>query len=105
MVTRKQFGTTFTRRAFAQGLTAGATIPAIYAHGAQSEWGGPVVDCHHHMGRTPEANIAHLDGSGMSNAMVLARENSGDQMKALEAQYPGRFLGWFASADITKPEA
>ena len=41
----------------------------------------------------------------MSNAMVLARENSADQIAALRTQYPGRFLGWFASADITKPEA
>jgi predicted TIM-barrel fold metal-dependent hydrolase len=41
----------------------------------------------------------------MSNAMILARENSVEQIQALKAQYPGRVLGWFASADITKPEA
>jgi len=69
-------------------------------------WAGDsIVDCHHHLRRTPEANIAHLDGAGLSNALALARENSVEQMQALEARYPGRFLGWFASADITKPEA
>ena len=41
----------------------------------------------------------------MSNAMALARANSADQMRALEAKYPGRFLGWFASTDITRPDA
>ena len=57
------------------------------------------------MRRTPEANVTHLDGCGVSNAMVLARDNSADAMKAMQAQYPGRFLGWFASTDITKPDA
>ena len=37
--------------------------------------------------------------------MALARANSAEQMQALGEKYPGRFLGWFASADITKPEA
>ena len=41
----------------------------------------------------------------MSNAVVLARSNSADQIGALKSKYPGRFLGWFASADLTKPEA
>jgi predicted TIM-barrel fold metal-dependent hydrolase len=37
--------------------------------------------------------------------MVLARDNSAELMRTLKAQYPGRILGWFASTDITKPEA
>jgi predicted TIM-barrel fold metal-dependent hydrolase len=37
--------------------------------------------------------------------MVLARDNSAEQIAAWKAQSPGRFLGWFASTDITKPEA
>jgi predicted TIM-barrel fold metal-dependent hydrolase len=68
-------------------------------------WGGSVVDCHHHLRRTPEDNIVHLDGCGVSNAMALARENSAEQMQALETKYPGRFLGWFASANIVNPDA
>jgi predicted TIM-barrel fold metal-dependent hydrolase len=68
-------------------------------------WGGPVVDCHHHLRRDPEANIVHLDGCGVSNAMILARYNSDADIAAIRAKYPGRVLGWFASADITKPEA
>jgi len=97
---------TINRRQF--GMLAGAMLPALNIVAqtpSASEWGGPVVDCHHHLRRDPESNVAHLDGAGMSNAMVLARENSADAMKELEAKYPGRFLGWFASADITKPTA
>jgi predicted TIM-barrel fold metal-dependent hydrolase len=95
-----------TRRTFTQTLAALTPLGALNAQNSgTSEWGGPIVDCHHHIRRTPEANIAHLDGSGMSNAMMLARNNSAEQIAALKTQYPGRVLGWFASTDITKPEA
>jgi predicted TIM-barrel fold metal-dependent hydrolase len=94
------------RRAFIENMTAVASaLPLLGQEAPRSEWGGPVVDCHHHFRRTPEANIAHLDGSGMSNAMALARDNSAEQIAAIKTQYPGRILGWFASTDITKPEA
>ena len=67
--------------------------------------GASIVDCHHHLRPSPEANIAHLDGSGISNAVALARANSAEAMQALQSKYPGRFLAWFASTDITKPDA
>ena len=94
------------RRAFIRNVAAVASaLPLVGQEAPHSEWGGPVVDCHHHLRRTPDSNIAHLDGSGMSNAMALARDNSAEQIAAIQAQYPGRILGWFASTDITKPEA
>ena len=95
-----------TRRQFAQAI--GAALPAVTLRAqapAPDLWGGPVVDCHHHLRRTSEANIVHLDGCGVSNAVILARENSAEAIQAIQSAYPGRCLGWFASADITKPEA
>ena len=96
-----------TRRQFSQA--AASLLPFAIAARAQTPspglWGGPVVDCHHHLRRTPEDNIIHLDGCGVTHAMVLARENSAEQMSVLETRAPGRFLGWFASADITRPDA
>ena len=95
------------RRQF--GLAIGAALPSLRQLGAAQTpsdmWGGPVVDCHHHLRRTPEANIVHLDGCGVSNALALARANSTADIAAMKAQYPGRVLAWFASADITKPDA
>lgn len=82
-----------------------AVAGAFAARAQSNPWGGPVVDCHHHLRRTTDDNIVHLDGCGISNAMVLARENSVEQIHALEQKYPRRVLGWFASTDITKPEA
>ena len=93
-----------TRRQFGRGL-AGALPFGTACAQDKPDWGGPVVDCHHHLRRTPETNIVHLDGCGVSNAMALTRPNAAEDVKALETQYPGRILGWFAGADITKPDA
>jgi predicted TIM-barrel fold metal-dependent hydrolase len=94
------------RRTFIQNIAAVASaLPLAAQEAPHGEWGGPIVDCHHHLRRTPEANIVHLDGSGISNAMTLARDNSAEQIAAIKAQYPGRILGWFAGTDITKPDA
>ena len=95
---------TITRRHFGRGLAAALPFATACAQD-KPDWGGPVVDCHHHLRRTPEANIVHLDGCGVSNAMALTRPNAADDIKALQTQYPGRILGWFAGADITKPDA
>ena len=93
------------RRQFTQALAAWPALRSVTAAQDAPIWGNPIVDCHHHLRRTPEANIAHLDGCGVSNFMALARANSAEMMQTVRQQYPGRALGWFASADITKPEA
>lgn len=91
-----------TRRQFTSALAAVFPLSTL---AAEDLWGGSIVDCHHHLRRTGDANVVHLDGCGVSNAVVLARESTADQVQALQEKYPGRFLGWFASADITKPGA
>lgn len=92
------------RREFGKAMLA--ALPAAALHGQDKpDWGGPVVDCHHHLRRTAEANITHLDGCGVSNAMALARANSAEAISEIQTKYPRRVLGWFASADITKPDA
>ena len=93
-----------TRRQFVR-LAAAAPLARVAAQSPMENlWGGPVVDCHHHM-RRAEQNIVHLDGCGVSNAMMLARGNSADAIKALDEQFPGRVLGWFASSNIQAPDA
>src|ERR1017187_3406233 len=102
------FATMVTRRPISQAIAGMLAASGVdYAQTAAPDpWrGASIVDCHHHLRPSPEANIAHLDGAAISNALALARANSAEQMQALETKYPGRFLGWFASADITKPDA
>src|ERR1019366_2292816 len=99
MVTRRQFSQAIAGMLAASRVSCAQTAaPDLWA-------GASIVDCHHHLRPSPEANIAHLDGAAISNALALARASSAGQMQALETQYPGRFLGWFASADITRPDA
>jgi predicted TIM-barrel fold metal-dependent hydrolase len=96
------------RRQFSQavaGMLAASRVQYAQTPTPVTWAGASIVDCHHHLRPSPEANIAHLDGAGISNAQALARANSAEQMQTLEAKYPGRFLAWFASTDITKPEA
>ena len=95
-----------TRRQFTQTVAGALSTLALGSAQTADPWAGDkIVDCHHHLRRTPEQNIVHLDGAGISNAMALARDNSAEQMQALATANPGRFLGWFAATDITKPDA
>src|SRR5438105_1011497 len=39
-------------------------------------WGAPVIDMHFHMRATPELNIAHQQGAGITAANLLARRDT-----------------------------
>ena len=93
-----------TRREFLETLSVAAALPLAGRQAATNEWGSPVFDLHVHMRPQPAANIAHLDGAGVTKANLLTRAGILDQVKAIQAAAPGRFT-WFASTDITKPEA
>ncbi|MBM3758079.1 MAG: hypothetical protein FJW38_29385 [Acidobacteria bacterium] len=71
---------------------------------AAPDWGGPVIDIHHHMRVDPAANWDHLTGTGISHAILLTRGFVATAVPKLQAAHPGRFF-WSASADITKPDA
>lgn len=97
------------RRTFL-GAAASLVIPSA---NAQSDlWGTSVLDIHFHMRRdlrqSPkddvDANFAHINGCGVQKAILLARSDSSERVKAVQSKFPGRFV-WSAAADITKPEA
>jgi uncharacterized protein len=94
------------RRTFLKGISASAALSILKAQPAEPDitWGGPVRDMHFHMRATPEQNVAHLDGCGVSNATLLTRGSVVDRVQEMQTRYPGRFV-WFASADITSPDA
>jgi predicted TIM-barrel fold metal-dependent hydrolase len=96
------------RREFLETIAAAAALPSLarlpgQASGA-GEWGSPVFDLHFHMRPQPAANLAHLDGAGITKANLLTRGAALDQVKAIDAAAPGRFT-WFNSYDVTKPDA
>lgn len=94
------------RREFLETVAAAAMLPSFARQPAgDGEWGSPVFDLHFHMRPQPAANLAHLDGAGVTKANLLTRgATARDQVAAIAAVAPGRFT-WFNSADVTKPDA
>jgi predicted TIM-barrel fold metal-dependent hydrolase len=99
-----------TRRQFLETMAAVTAASTLSPHASAQpksdapNWGSPVIDCHFHFRKDLPANVAHLDGSGTTQAFVLTRVTDIDQLKQLQAKYPGRFPGWAASVDITQPD-
>src|SRR5260221_4016646 len=89
MINRRQF------------ISAAATVSLLAQQ--KDEWGGPVLDIHLHLRADGESNLAHVNGSGVTKAVLLTRVQSVDRSKALAEKHPGRFV-WFVSADL-KPES
>ena len=91
------------RREFLE--TVAAVVPALgWQEPPANEWGSPVFDLHFHLRPQPAANLAHLDGAGVTKANLLTRGSVLEQVQALQAAAPGRFT-WFNSYDVTKPDA
>jgi hypothetical protein len=95
---------TISRRHFLGAIAVAAAASGLRAQSpGSSQWGGPVLDIHLHLRQNPEANVVHMDGCGVSNAVLLARESSSDQIKS--SGQPSGPVFMAASADITRPEA
>jgi uncharacterized protein len=91
------------RRQFLQTAALAAAATHLKAQ-APSEWGTPVFDVHFHMRPTVQGNAEHLDGCGVTKANLLTNGPVLEQVRAVQAAYPKRFI-WFNRTDITKPEA
>src|SRR5260370_29635795 len=89
------------RRQFISAAAVASTA-SLWAQ-QRNEWGGPVLDIHLHLRPDGESNLAHINGSGVTTAVLLTRVQSVDQSRALSEKHPGRFV-WFVSADLQKPE-
>jgi predicted TIM-barrel fold metal-dependent hydrolase len=94
-----------TRRELLSTVAAAACVSTLESQSdPPPDWGGPIVDTHLHLRGTVDGNHTHLQGCGVTHAVLRARDNAADQVKAIQQKYPGRFV-WTASTDITKPEA
>ena len=88
--------------ALAAVVTANSTLRA--QNPSSSEWGGPILDIHSHLRPGLDANMVHMEGCGVSKAVLLTRGSVVERVKEIQAKYPNRFI-WSASTDITKPDA
>jgi predicted TIM-barrel fold metal-dependent hydrolase len=91
------------RRAFLK-TTLGALAAADVFALPKSLWGGPVLDTHLHLRRDPDSCYTHLEGCGVTNAVLLTRAPDEDKAKAEMAKRPGVFARSVAT-DPAQPGA
>lgn len=79
------------------GTIAAARLTAQTA----PSWGGPVLDTHLHFRAQPGANLAHIEGSGVTRAVLLTDANA----DARAAAEPAERFSRFTSVNVTQPNA
>ena len=77
------------------GATAAMSQPTY-------EWGGPVLDIHLHPRRDAHSSQEHMDGSGVTKAVLLTDIRNQDRAKEEIAKQPKNLI-WFAATDPAKP--
>lgn len=79
------------RRAFLKTTLAALTASDLLSQPPQSLWGGPVLDTHLHLRRDPDSCYTHLEGCGVTNAVLLTRAPDEEKAKAEMVKRPGVF--------------
>jgi predicted TIM-barrel fold metal-dependent hydrolase len=96
--------TTLNRREFLTTAAALLTLPTLAAQAPDvPDWGGPVLDTHHHLRQQLDSNYAHMQGCGVTHAILRARNSAVDQVHALQAAHP-KIFAWTASVDAASPD-
>ena len=91
------------RREFLTALAAATAAPSVAARqGTSPAWPSPVVDIHSHLRQNVAGNIAHLEGAGVTKAVLLANVSASDRAKNALASHADRFVR-FVSADVKDP--
>ena len=78
------------RRTFLGTALASSIVPVLRSQPAPV-WGGPVLDTHLHLRRDPDACFTHMQGCGVTNAVLLTRDADQDKAKEEEARRKGHF--------------
>ena len=88
------------RRQFLQTAAAAAA----QLHGQDTpNWGGNVLDIHQHA-RQPDSEWTHMQGCGVTHAVLLTQAAALPHAKEEMTKRPGRFMR-FASVNVTGPDA
>lgn len=71
------------RRQFVGTLAGAGMVATLKAQDAPPQWGNPVIDVHHHWRMPVELNTAHMDGAGITRALLLADASQDSQAAAM----------------------
>jgi len=91
------------RREFLESTLAAAAAPSLLAQ-APPSWGGPVLDIHLHLRKNPESDFDHIEGCGVTKAVLLTPAQSVERAQSAMDKHPGRFL-LFTSVNVSRPDA
>jgi predicted TIM-barrel fold metal-dependent hydrolase len=80
------------RREFLGVMLSAAASAASLRSQAAPDWGGPVLDTHLHLRRDPDACFTHIQGCGVSNAVLLTPAAAQDRAKQEMQTRPGHFV-------------
>ena len=89
----------FVKAAFATSIAS----PRVWSQ-PDLIWGGPVLDTHLHLRRDPDACFTHLQGCGVTYAVLLTAALDEERAKAEMEKRPGHFARSVA-ADPAQPDA
>ncbi|MFL6451750.1 MAG: amidohydrolase family protein [Bryobacteraceae bacterium] len=78
------------RRAFLKKTFTAVAVSDVLAQ-PESLWGGPVLDTHLHLRSDPDACFSHIQGCGVTNAVLLTRAADEEKARAEMAKRPAVF--------------
>jgi hypothetical protein len=73
--------------------TAAASLACVNAQ-STSEWGRPVLDIRLHPHRQEGGELDHVNGSGVTKAVLLTGSAMAEHSRAVVARYPGALSGF-----------
>jgi uncharacterized protein len=92
------------RRTFLQSiLSAAAAVPHL-AGQTDLPWGGPVLDTHLHLRRDADACFTHIQGCGVTKAVLLTPANDQNRAKEEMERRQGHFVR-SVTADPSRPDS
>ena len=90
------------RRTFLKSAIVAAAAQRLWPQQAP-DWGGSVLDTHLHLRREADACYTHMQGCGVTHAVLLTRDVDEDKAAAEMAKRPGHFAR-SVGADPAQPD-
>jgi uncharacterized protein len=91
------------RRSFLTTVLAATAAPSLHSQ-SETSWGGPVLDTHLHLRPNAEACYTHMQGCGVTHAVLLTPATGQDRAKAEMELRAGHFVR-SVSANPATPDA
>jgi predicted TIM-barrel fold metal-dependent hydrolase len=91
------------RRSFLRAALTAAAAPNLWPQ-PEPLWGGPVLDTHLHLRKDPDACFTHIQGCGVTNAVLLTGASNEDKAQAEMKKRPKTFAR-SVSTDPSQPGA